>query len=293
MIRRSFLATALCGAAAPALGHEMPSIPPLPPLEPYINDPKRPAEDRARDKYRHPLDSLTFWGVRSWHIYQDHRILDLQPGGGYWTEILAPYLKTIGGIYTAGVADLDDPKVSEGARRGRARFEAAHADEARYGKIIYAGFGPRSDRLAPLTAVPGTVSMILSSREIHDWLPAGYADKAMADCFAALEHGGIFAVEDHRADPRPEKPGWPDGYVNTRTIVALAEKAGFRLAASSEINANPKDTKDHPFGVWTLPPSRQSAPNGQPPNPNFDHSKYDAIGESDRMTLQFIKPLRR
>jgi predicted methyltransferase len=289
MIRRSFLATALCAAAAPALGHEMPSIPPLPALAPFINDPKRPAADRARDKFRHPLESLTFWGVTaSWPIYRHPVILDLQPGGGYWTEILAPYLRSFGGFYIAGVADLDDPKLSEGARRGRALFEAAHSDEARYGKIIYAGFGPRSDRLAP----PGTVSMILSSREIHDWLPAGYADKAMADCFAALQTGGIFAVEDHRADPRPEKPGWPDGYVNTSTVVAAAKKAGFTLAASSEINANPKDTKDHPFGVWTLPPSRQSAPNGQPANPDFDHSNYDAIGESDRMTLRFIKPLR-
>jgi predicted methyltransferase len=181
---------------------------------------------------------------------------------------------------------LSDPKLSDGAKRGRANFEKNHSDEARYGKIRYVGFGPRSGPLVE----PGSIHMILSSREIHDWLPAGYADKAMADCFAALEPGGILAVEDHRADPRPEKSDWADGYVNTKTMVALAEKAGFKLAASSEINANPKDTKDHPFGVWTLPPTRQNAPRGQPDNPKFDHSKYDAIGESDRMTLAFMKP---
>lgn len=283
MIRRSFLATALAASAAPALAQ---GVPPLPSLAPYVDDPKRPAADRARDRYRHPLESLVFWGAASAPLLNNKTILDLQPGGGYWTEILAPYLKSLGGTYIAGVADLSDPKLSEGARKGRAKFEADHADEARYGKIRYVGFGPRSGPLAE----PGSIHMILSSREIHDWLPAGYADKAMADCFAALEPGGIFAVEDHRADPRPEKPDWSDGYVNTSTMVAHAQKAGFKLAASSEINANPKDTKDHPFGVWTLPPTRQNAARGQPANPNFDHSKYDAIGESDRMTLQFWKP---
>jgi len=98
------------------------------------------------------------------------------------------------------------------------------------------------------------------------------------------------AVEDHRADPRPQKGDARDGYVATSTIVSMAEKAGFKLEAKSEINANPKDTKDHPFGVWTLPPTRRTAPAGQPADPNFDRTKYEAIGESDRMTLRFRKP---
>jgi predicted methyltransferase len=116
------------------------------------------------------------------------------------------------------------------------------------------------------------------------------AEKSMADFFAALKPGGILAFEEHRADPRPMVKDATDGYVSTAYVIALAEHAGFRLDAQSEVNANPKDTKDHPFGVWTLPPSRQSAPSGQPPNPAFDHTKYDAIGESDRMTLRFRKP---
>jgi len=108
--------------------------------------------------------------------------------------------------------------------------------------------------------------------------------------YSVLKPGGILAVEEHRADPRPQIGDARDGYVATANIVAMAKKAGFVLEASSEINANPKDTKDHPFGVWTLPPTRQSAPDGKPDNPAFDHAKYDAIGESDRMTLRFRKP---
>jgi len=114
------------------------------------------------------------------------------------------------------------------------------------------------------------------------------AEKSMHDFYAVLKPGGILAVEDHRADPRPQKGDARDGYVATSTIVNMAQKAGFKLEAKSEINANPKDTKDHPFGVWTLPPVRRSAATGD--DPKFDHSKYDAIGESDRMTLRFRKP---
>jgi len=105
-----------------------------------------------------------------------------------------------------------------------------------------------------------------------------------------LKPGGVLAVEEHRADPKPEAPGLSSGYMSEATVIAAAEKAGFKLAAKSEVNANPKDTKDHPFGVWTLPPSRTSSEGGKPADPAFDRAKYDAIGESDRMTLRFRKP---
>jgi predicted methyltransferase len=114
-------------------------------------------------------------------------------------------------------------------------------------------------------------------------------DKVMKDFNAVLKPGGILAVEEHRSDPKPMAPDGRNGYVSEAAVISAAEAAGFRLAARSEINANPKDTKDHPFGVWTLPPSRRSAAPGAQPAPDFDRARYDAIGESDRMTLRFIK----
>ena len=250
-------------------------------LQAAVDSPARPAGDTKRDVYRHPYASLAFWGLKP-----GTTVIDLQPGGGYWTEIMAPYEAKTGGVYIAGVADLDNPKTSPGARKGRATFEARHADAARYGHIRYVGFGPMSGALAP----PGTVDLILTSREIHNWLAGGYLDRAMGQAFAALKPGGVLAVEEHRADPRPQASGASDGYVAVKTVVDAAERAGFRPDGASEVNANPRDTKDYPFGVWTLPPTRQSAPGSAPDNPAFDHAKYDAIGESDRMTLRFRKP---
>jgi predicted methyltransferase len=241
----------------------------------------RPAADVARDSQRHPLESLTFWGLQP-----GMTVADLQPGAGYWTQILAPYAARTGGRYIAGVADLKNPALSEGGKKGRAAFEAKFSNKALYGPIIFADFGPKSAPFAP----PGTVDLVLTSRELHNWAPEGKLDKIMSDAFQALKPGGVLAVEDHRADPGPEAPHWSNGYIATQTVVDAAAKAGFHLEASSEVNANPADLKNYPFGVWTLPPTRQSAPNGQPSDPTFDHAKYDAIGESDRMTLRFRKP---
>jgi predicted methyltransferase len=249
-------------------------------LRAAVDAPTRPAADRARDVYRHPYETLKFWGLKPKLV-----VVDLQPGGGYWTEILAPYALKTGGVYVAGVADLANPKLSDGAKAGRAKFEAKFADAARYGAIRYVGFGPASGPIAP----PNSVDLIITSREIHNWLAGGYLDRAFAQAYAALKPGGVLAVEEHRADPRPQAAGASDGYVATRTVVEAAQKAGFQFSGASEINANPKDTKDHPFGVWTLPPTRQSSASGAP-DPAFDHAKYDAIGESDRMTLRFKKP---
>lgn len=241
----------------------------------------RPTAEKARDKYRHPLESLTFWGLRP-----GTTVVDLQPGGGYWTQIIAPYERITGGRYIAGVADLNNPKMSEAGKKGREDFAAKFSDEKVYGKVELANFGIVS---APFAA-PGTVDLVITSRELHNWAPSGKLDKIMADAFAALKPGGFLAVEDHRADPRPETAGLKDGYIATATVVEAAKRAGFVLDAASEVNANPKDTKDHPFGVWTLPPTRQSTKDGKGEDTAFDHAKYDAIGESDRMTLRFKKP---
>jgi predicted methyltransferase len=253
-------------------------------LEAAVAGAQRAPENRARDAARHPVETLTFWGLKP-----RQTVIELSPGGGYWTEILAPYAKATAGTYVATAADLDNPKLSEGAKKARANFEAKYADQAKYGPIKLVNFGPVSGPLGP----PGSADLVITARNIHNWMENGSLDKVLKDAHAVLKPGGVLAVEEHRADPKPELPGVSNGYVGTATVIAAAEKAGFKLAAKSEVNANPKDTKDHPFGVWTLPPSRWTTPNGESsdakPDPNFDRAKYDAIGESDRMTLRFVK----
>jgi predicted methyltransferase len=262
--RIMLLAIALTGALA------LPAAAANSKLAAAVASPSRAAENTARDRFRHPQASLEFWGVKP-----GQTLIEISPANGYWTEIRASYAKATGGHYIA----------AEG--KSGQMLPAKFADKAVYGGISYTVFNNTSGPLGP----PGSADLVLTARNIHDWMwTPGYAEKGMGDFFAVLKPGGILAVEDHRADPRPQIDDAHDGYVATATIVNMARKAGFVLEASSEINANPKDNKDHPFGVWTLPPTRQSAPNGQPPNPNFDHSKYDAIGESDRMTLRFRKP---
>jgi predicted methyltransferase len=249
-------------------------------LKAAIAGPQRASENVARDAARHPGETLTFWGLKP-----KQKVIELSPGGGYWTEILAPYAKATGGTYVATAADLDNPKLSEGAKKGRASFEAKYGDQAKYGPINYANFGPVS---GPLGA-PNSADVVITARNVHNWMMQGTLDKVLKDAHAVLKPGGVLAVEEHRADPKAELPGVSNGYVSTATVIAAAEKAGFKLAAKSEVNANPKDTKDYPFGVWTLPPTRQSTADGKAADPAFDHTKYDAIGESDRMTLRFVK----
>jgi len=223
----------------------------------------------VRDTYRHPAESLAFWGLKG-----GMTVVEISPSTGYWTDILAPYLKATGGHYIGAVGGED--------RKHPEKFD----NKAVYGDVQYTVFNKDKAELPN-----GTADLVLTARNIHNWMwVSGYAERAFADFHKALKPGGILAVEEHRADPRPMVAEARDGYVATAHVIALAEKAGFKLEAQSEINANPRDTKDHPFGVWTLPPTRRSAPQGQPADPNFDHTKYDAIGESDRMTLRFRKP---
>lgn len=251
-------------------------------LKAAVASPDRDAGNTARDAARHPAETLSFWGLKP-----KQTVVEVSPGGGYWTEILAPYAKATGGTYVAGVADVDSPKTSEGARKGLESFKAKYGDPAKYGVIRYAGFGAESKPLGPANSA----DLVITARNIHNFIyQEGMLAKSMNDFYAVLKPGGVLGVEEHRADPRAETPGVADGYVSTARVVAAAEKAGFKLDASSEINANAKDTKDHPYGVWTLPPVRRSSGGGKPADPNFDRAKYDAIGESDRMTLRFVKP---
>ena len=254
-------------------------------LQEVVSGEWRSEADRARDAHRHPAESLRFWGLRP-----GMSILEVQPGGGWWTEILAPYAKRTGGSFHATAVDLKDPQTGEGARQGRERWAARWAaNPERYGQVKLLDWGPNS---APLPAE--SFDFVLVARSIHGWIRRGEADKHLADLYGALKPGGVLAVEQHRADPGDQKLPPDDGYVTEAYVIDLATKAGFELAESSDINANPKDTKDHPFGVWTLPPTRRTRPYDEGPDaqdPNFDRTPYDAIGESDRMTLRFQKPM--
>jgi predicted methyltransferase len=156
-----------------------------------------------------------------------------------------------------------------------------------YGEVTTTEFGPTSGAVAPA----GTADLVLFLRNLHNWMAAGVAEKAFHDAFEALKPGGALGIEEHRAAPGgAQDPLAADGYVQQAYVIQMATETGFAFDKASEINANPKDDRDHPFGVWTLPPVRRSSPRGQPDDPAFDHAKYDAIGESDRMTLRFVKP---
>jgi predicted methyltransferase len=240
----------------------------------------RKPEAKARDTERHPVEALAFWGLKP-----KQAILELQPGGGWWTEILAPYARMNKGEFYATAADLGDPELSENAKKGRADFAAKYADEAVYGKVNLVNWGAKA---APLPA--GKFDFVLAARVFHGWSGQGRVDANLANIFQSLKPGGVLAIEQHRGNPGQD-PAVKGGYVTEQAVIDAATKAGFKLEGKSEVNANPKDTKDHPFGVWTLPPALYSTPygSGQPDDPKFDHSKYLAIGESDRMTLKFVK----
>ena len=213
-------------------------------------------------------------------------IVEVDPGAnGWWTGILAPYARSTGGRYVAALMVDAGTTGADSFQSVRAAFFKGVADKAIFGAAEAVDFGPgRTD------AIPaGSADFVLVARAFHNWAREDDAtDKYLAAFFRMLKPGGVLPVEQHRAaegaDPRAGT-----GYVPESYVIAAARKARFTLEARSEINANPKDTKDHPFGVWTLPPTRRSAPTGQPADPNFDHTKYDVIGESDRMTLRFRK----
>ena len=254
-------------------------------LQAAVNGDWRSADEKARDRYRHPVESLAFWGLRP-----AMTVLEVQPGAGWWTNILAPYAKATGGKLYVTAADLENPKLSDGAKKARADFEARYAAKPEtFGTLQYVNWGAVSKTLPA-----NTFDLILTARSIHGWMQQGpdVAQQTFAEFHKALKPGGVLAVEQHRANPAGGSAENPkSGYVSEQYVIDLAQKAGFRLTDKSEINANPKDTKDHPFGVWTLPPSLYSTPygSGKPDDPTFDHSKYLAIGESDRMTLKFVK----
>ncbi|MFN3353812.1 MAG: class I SAM-dependent methyltransferase [Brevundimonas sp.] len=278
------VAVAGCGREEPSARDAIPETPSGPPegsLEWAIEGAWR-AGDRARDEWRHPLETLRFFGLQP-----NMRVVEFWPGGGWYTEILAPYLARGGGkLYAAGfpVGPGSDPAQAALNTAYQTRFSA---DRRLYGEVEFTSFGPTSGPVAPA----GTADLVLFMRTIHAWMAAGIVEKAFADAFAALRPGGVLGIEQHRLSPDADQdPAAANGYVQEAFVQQVAAEAGFAFVASSDINANERDTKDHPFGVDTLPPICVTAPRGEPRHPSFHTALYLAIGESDRMTLKFRKP---
>jgi predicted methyltransferase len=243
------------------------------PLRAAVDAPTRTETNRARDQYRHPYETLAFFGVKP-----SDTVVEIWPGGGWYTEILAPYLASGGGKLILASPDW--------GRGGITKLKAANAPL--YGALAVADFPVFDGKAAEIPA--GSADVVLTFRNVHNWRmgykrddKADYSLDAFQQIFAILKPGGVLGIEDHRlpenADAERERTS---GYIKTSTVIRLAEQAGFKLAGQSEINANPKDTADWENGVWTLPPSFALQ--------DKDRAKYAAIGESDRMTLKFVKP---
>lgn len=242
-------------------------------LEESIAGKHRSAENRARDAYRHPLGTLRFFDIQP-----EQRVVEVWPGGGWYTEILAPYLRESGQYIAAGfVTDANAPKYRVEMMESLVASMAASPEI--YGKPIVIALGaPNSYEAAPA----GTVDRVLTFRNVHNWLKAGYEAPMFKAFYDALKPGGVLGVVEHRAKPGTSiEKMKASGYVTEAKVIELATAAGFTLDSRSEINANPRDGADHPEGVWTLPPILRLG--------DKDREKYLAIGESDRMTLRFVK----
>jgi predicted methyltransferase len=228
-----------------------------------------------RDVYRHPYETLSFFGIKP-----TMTVVELVPGGGWYTEILAPYLRDHGKLITGG-NDLASPNENE--RKGAERFMARlNAKPEAYNKVSVGVFSAgRKYEYAPA----GSVDMVVTFRNIHNWIPLGpeKLKELFGSVYTSLKPGGVFGVVEHRLPAsKTQDAEASSGYMHEKYVIGLAEAAGFKLAAKSEINANPKDSADHKGGVWALPPTYA--------NKDEDRAKFQAIGESDRMTLKFVKP---
>lgn len=241
-------------------------------LTPVLAGDHRSPENKARDLWRHPVETLEFFGVEP-----GMKVAEIWPGGGWYTEVLGPLLNA-NGTYIAAGADPNGASANTLAAIQRFKDKLAAKPEL-YGNTQVVGFGPKALDFVPA----GSVDRVLTFRNVHNWMAAGWAEDAFKAMFKALKPGGVLGVVEHRANKdQPQDPKAPTGYVREDYVIKLATDAGFKLVATSEINSNPRDTKDHPKGVWTLPPTLTMK--------DQDRAKYLAIGESDRMTLRFVKP---
>ncbi len=283
MDRRSFLQVAgVVGAAAvlasaPVAPQAQPTVAPA--LDAALAGAHRGEANRARDRYRHPKETLEFFGLRP-----DMTVVEIWPGGGWYTEVLAPVLRERGKLYAAEYGSSPPFPYQQ-------REMDTLAAKMRAASDVYRSVTPTALNFftSELTIAPrGSADLVLTFRNVHNWFQEGYGppnapELAFRAVFAALKPGGVLGVVDHRwPDPRTEDAGARNGYISEERVIEYAEAAGFELAGRSEVNLNPLDTHDHPEGVWTLPPDLALG--------DRDRAKYLAIGESDRFTLKFVKP---
>ncbi len=243
-------------------------------LDDVIDGPHRSEENRARDSYRHPRETLMFFG-----FHPQMTVVEISPGAGWYTEIIAPALRERGKFYGAIPAlNADTPEAMK--RRDLAYREMVRADAIHYATAELTTFDPAR----PVFAPAGSADLLLTFRNVHNWAKVGTADAMFRAFFDTLKPGGILGVVEHRAKPGTSLQKQIDsGYMTEAYVIEAARRAGFRWLDKSELNHNPKDSTNHPGGVWNLPPSLRGVS-------AEDKPRYLAIGESDRMTLKFIKP---
>lgn len=244
----------------------------------------REAENRVRDRYRHPLETLLFLGLEP-----DMSVVEIWPGGGWYTEILAPVLRGQGSFYAADIAASLDRIPGWRKDMHRDFMEKMETRPDIYDRVMVTELTvPEQTMIAP----EGSADMVLTFRNVHNWVKGEYAQEMFNIFYRTLRPGGILGVVEHRANPGTSIEAMKEsGYVSEEHVISLATRSGFRLEAKSDVNANPADTKDHPVGVWTLPPTlRYCKQMEDSAEQNRCLARYRDIGESDRMTLRFRKP---
>ena len=241
-------------------------------LRAAVDNPTRTQEERTRDAYRHPYETLTFLEVKP-----EHEVLELWSGGGWYTHILAPYLAESGRLHVTVYPEDSEKEYRRKMTQDMSAYLAANQYTDSVNVITL-----NTDDLS--FGVEDQVDVVLTFRNVHNWVKGGFDQKVYEQAYKALKPGGVFGVIEHRGPKgMTREQSATSGYMDQDQVIKDVQAAGFQFVESSEVNANPNDTKDHPEGVWTLPPSLRLK--------DTDRDKYVTIGESDRMTLKFMKPM--
>lgn len=243
-------------------------------MQSALAHPDRDSTNQQRDQYRHPAETLSFFGISP-----DMTVIEIWPGRGWYTEVLAPWIKQGNGeLIAAGFVKDTGPDWRKNIQANYDNWLPQYPDRFDQVEVIEFG-GPDNWKLGE----DNSADAVLTFRNVHNWVKGGFADTVFDAMFAVLKPGGVLGLTDHRAKPGTDLDAMnASGYLTEELVIELAEEAGFVFEEKSEINSNPKDTADHPAGVWTLPPMLRLG--------DKDREKYLEIGESDRMTLRFRKP---